>query len=128
MYIFKYFYYLLFRYNTKNGRTDPWQSIGIVLIFLNLNIHTVLAFLEIYFKIKPLPISSIIFGSLIILFVFYNKVVSNKKLNDLEFELKLKEKNTLYLNIILFLYIITSIIFAIILLNMAREQNLKSQF
>lgn len=127
MYIFKYFYYLLFSYNTKNGRTDLWQSIGIILIFLNLNIHTVLSFFEIYFNVRPLPISLIIFFSLIVLIIFYYKVVSNKKLDDLEFELKLNKKKLIYLNILLFLYIVASLFLAFILLNMAREQNLKSQ-
>jgi hypothetical protein len=55
----------------------------------------------------------------------YKSFVSKKKLSDLEIELKLKEKKLLYLNIILFLYIIASIYFAFVLLNMAREQNLK---
>ena len=128
MNIFKYFYYILYKYNSNNGRTDPWQSIGIVWFFSILNFHTFCAILEVFFKIYFFSKSLTLIGSLLILFIMYNSFVSKKNLSDLEVELRLKEKKLLYLNIILFLYIIASIFFVIVLLNMAREQNLKSQF
>jgi len=125
MNIYKYFYYVLYKYNSNNGRTDPWQSIGIVCLFSQLNFHTFCAFIEVFFKISLLSKSVALISSLFILFIMYKSFVSKKKLSDLEIELKLKEKKLLYLNIILFLYIIASIYFAFVLLNMAREQNLK---
>ena len=124
--IIKYFFYKIYSFSLSNGENDAGWAFGIVSMFLIANIYSLLDLVMIITASKLPQVSNLTIIAIggVVLYLNHVLLLKNGKAKVIAKEFDEKQgRSRAILNLILFLYVVCSVILFIYTGNVVRSMN-----